>query len=126
MPTEKEVWLTVPRRDMRWEATYLWRIGETLWETAQIYCLPKIRGKAKKIEIVDNVIDSEDNEDGYMVAALMWQRSVYKTNCFRVSNDLDAMEQNALRMMLAIEQQEVVMEPFEKEGRKGLFRYRQL
>ena len=125
LPEEKEISFSIPRREIRKEEMFFQRLGQELWEMAKIYCLPKLKGNLKETKINDGVTDAEDEEDGYMTAAIMWQRAVGASEGVRVANDPDTMERNAILIMMAVEQQKIWEEPFYAECRKGIFKFRQ-
>ena len=99
----KESNFSIPKRNIRHESTFFQILSQELWEMAKIYCLPKLKGGLKKSLINDGVTESEGDEDGYMTAAILWQRAVNGLEGLKISTETGAMERNAILMMMAVE-----------------------
>ena len=99
----KEISFQIPRRDMRSHESYFQRLGDELWEMTKIYCIPKLKSKLRSVCIDTGMTDAEEVEDGFMTAAIMWQRAVCRMQSRLVSNEVNVMEKNSILMMMAIE-----------------------
>ena len=100
----REVSFQIPRRNMRKHESYFQRLGDELWGMTKIYCIPKLKAKLRAVNIDTGVTDAEEVEDGYMTAAIMWQKAVCRLQNNVVSNEVNVMERNSILMMMAIEQ----------------------
>ena len=101
MAESKEIKFSIPKADMRRETSFFQRLGQELWEMARIYYLPKLKGGLKRTQINDGITDSEKDEDGFMTAAIMWQRAVNGVGGLKISTETSTMEKKAIMMMMA-------------------------
>lgn len=73
-----------------------------MWEAVKHYCQPKLRSKIREIVLDRNQTDAHDKEDGYMVAAIMWKRTVENQETFKVSESKELMQFSANLMRINV------------------------